>query len=79
MNTKRSFTRSNLRGVKTKRVKVSVNEKVRGQSNGEKIAKKSVNRQNGKASENKMTANKTLKRFIYLLFHIFRIYGANYS
>ena len=71
MNTGRIFTKSNFRGVTIKRAKVSVREKVRGQSNGEKIAKKSVNRHIGKASENKMTANKTLKRFISLLFHRF--------
>ena len=79
MNTGWSFPNINFIGITTKKVKVSVKQKVRGQSKGEKIAKKSANRHMGKASENKMTANKTLKRFIYLLFHRFHLDGANYS
>ena len=79
MNKGLSFNHTNLRGVTTKRAKVKVNENERGQSKGEKMAKKSANRHMGMASENKTTANRTLKRFIYLLFHRFQIEGANYS
>jgi len=75
INMGRNFIQTNFRGVTTKKAKVSVREKVRGKSKGEKMAKKSVNRHMGMASENKITANKNLKRFIYLLFHRFQYEG----